>query len=203
MEVTYAAQSFTDRELDMLDAALDRVPTHHKTGSSGIRELVRIPYLTRGRQSYPTVMAIYSSGTGTGVLYDAAFMGAFGPADLIIPLPDFAIHAVVGCCVAQDHATWSAWTRRNSRQAPRNPPGLLVLEKELATSALSCDRDTLRIEGQCLPDGIDFALLYASFLSFPDLLARGMPSEYQFLHAHVFCPPRAGRSVLGERGLSL
>src|SRR5262245_57276947 len=108
------SHNFIERELGSLDTSLTTLPQEHLR-EGALREFRRDTYLEREGRTYTTVMALYSAESGCAILYDGAFLGSFGPSAHPAPLPDFAIHAAVGCSLAHDDAIYSAWSRSAGR----------------------------------------------------------------------------------------
>jgi hypothetical protein len=184
MKNNLESHNFSETELEMLDASLMSVPSEHLQGSA-LREFRRDTYLEREGRTYPTVMALYSAESGSAILYDGAFLGTFGSLPHPVPLPDFAIHCAVGCSLAYEESILSGWSRAAEKTATAPAP-VLILEKDQIDAALKFERGSLAVDITSLPSGVDFAVTYAAFCSFGDLLKEGMPAIHRYLQSGLF-----------------
>ena len=176
---------FSGPEIEALDQALTRIPREHMQPPLGLRELTREPEFEHDGQTWPTVMATYRSAIGSATLYDGAFFGMLGELAPDQMLPRFAIFATIGASLAADDRIYGEWCRISKRTAG-SPASVLLFEKDQIERSLAFGPDELRIDLAALPAGVDFAVAYAAFLTFPEHLRRGMPVIHQHLFGKIF-----------------
>ncbi len=174
-----------EHELVRVDAALCEVPREHLERPFGFRAIRRGTYLCRAGRNYPTIMGLYSRGSGTAHLYEGAFSGFLGLQAPETMLPKFPILCLVGCSLTQDEALFGLWADFVGG-AVVSPSQVLLLEKEIVENALAFSFSGLKIRLELLPSGLDFALGYAAFLCFPTHLKKGSPKLYEFFLREVF-----------------
>lgn len=179
-------------EVDAIDRALDLVPAEHMEAPLGIRSMMREGYFDYDGIAYPTVMAIYSREEGEAYLYDGSFMGLLG-ADAPVPmLPQFPIHALVGAALVCDEEIDAAWCKAMGFDE-RERVDAIMIDKHQIERTLDFEDGKLHLDFSMLPDGADFAVAYASYLTFPDELRAGSPKVFQHMFT-VFGRKMPGRN---------